>query len=73
MCAREVLVKIGLYLFGMTLEEDKSADGRYLPVLHFLLALFLEIAYGFMHEIGYAVFNQQRLHALHFAMMHKEI
>ena len=73
MSAREIHVKIGLYLFGTTLEEDKSADSRYLLVLHFMLALFLEIAYGFMHKIGYAVFNQQRLHALHFAMMNKEI
>ena len=69
----KIIAKIGLYLFRMTLKEDKSTNGWYLFVLHFLLAHFLEIPDSFMHKIGYAIFDQLRFHALHFVMMHKEI
>ena len=70
---REVLIEIGLYFFGKTLEEDKSADGRNFLMLNLLLAQFLEITHSLMHKKGYLVRLQQFLHLLHFAVVNKDV
>ena len=70
---REVLIEIGLYFYGRTLEEDKSADCGYFSMLNLLLAQFLEITHGLMHKIGYLVLLQPFFHLLHFTVVNKDV
>ena len=73
MNVREIPVKIGLYIFGKTLEEDETADGGQFLALHLRPGCALEISHGLMHEICHAVFGELFFHCLHLSVMQKEI